>query len=311
MSRGDIMKKLTILLLLILCTGCSNNPVSNNELMKSSTVESSTLSATEKYVENTEPDYNTSSDITFIDLSLPENSSYMEHYEEFSYGNEYTLSDGRKIIEDINLYLVDKNGNKNAVIEIPEEDTQKCAVFCDMIDENRFAYYIINHETIDYSGIYNLETGENHRIKPCEDGSVFIPEKTADNYLYFSKGFISDFRGVGKLNLDTLEFNEIDCSSLLDNEINYLGNPCFSTDGTDIVVYGKITDTSQVNEMNNYQLVIFSLTDNKVVETYEFSSKCNYVNHQIVYHSANEVYLYLFQYGDDPQTHLYIIDLSA
>lgn len=305
------MKKLTILLLLILCTGCSNKPVSNNELMESSSVESSTLSATETYVENKEPDYNTGSDITFIDLSLPENNSYLKHYEEFSYGNEYTLSDGRKIIEDKNLYLMDINGNRNAVIEIPEEDTQKYAVFWDIIDENRFAYYIINHETIEYSGIYNLETGEDFRIEPCEDGSVFIPEKKADNYLYFSKGLISDFRGVGKLNLDTYEFTEIDCSSLLSNDTYYFGSPDFSPDGTKAAVYGIVSTASEANKMNEYQLAVFSLNDNEAVKTYEFSSKCNYVNHQIVYHSANEIYLYLFQYGDDPQTHLYIIDLSA
>ncbi len=305
------MKKLTILLLLILCTGCNNKSMSSNELINSSSVESATLSATKNYVDNKEPDYNTSSDITFIDLSLAENSSYLEHYEEFSYGNEFTLSDGRKIIEDKNLYLVDINGNRNGVIEIPEADTQKYAVFWDMIDENSFGYYIINHETIDYSGIYNLETGENHRIEPCEDGSVFIPEKTADNYLYFSKGLISDFRGVGKLNLDTYEFTEIDCSSLLSNDTYYFGSPDFSPDGTKAAVYGIVSKASDTNGLNEYQLAIFSLTDNEVVKTYDFSSKCDYVNHQIVYHNANEIYLYLFQYGNDPQTHLYIIDLSA
>jgi len=249
-------------------------------------------------------------DIQVIDLKLPENSSYLEYCKEFSYGNEYSLSDGRKIVEDTNLYLEDLSGNKTAILEVPKEETQKFFVFGEMIDDNRFSYYIINHETTGGSGVYNLETGEDFRIDVCEDHSAYVPVKTVDHYLYFSKGFISNFTGIGKLNLDTYEFTEFDCSELLDSDNCYLGSPAFSPDGTKAVVYGVVSGASETNGLNEYQVAIYSLTDEEVVKTYNFSSEYYYVNHQLVYHNDGEVYLYLFQYGDDPQKHLYIIDVT-
>ena len=132
-----------------------------------------------------------------------------------------------------------------------------------------------------------------------------------DNYLYFSKGFISSFRGIGKLNLDTYEFTELDCSALLDNDICYLGSPDFSSDGTTAAVYGIVSQPSEINGLNEYQAAIYSLTDKKVITTYNFFSEHDYVDHQLIYHDDGEVYLYLSQYGDNPQHHLYIIDVTT
>ena len=251
-----------------------------------------------------------SDNIQKLDLSLSENSTYLQYRKIFSYNNEYVLSDGRKIIEDKNLYLEDLSGNKSVLIEVPEEETEKYVVFWDMIDNNRFCYYIINHETTGISGIYNLEGGEVFHIDVCDDNSAYVPKKVVENYLYFSKGFISDFKGVGKLNLDNYEFIEIDCSPLLDNNIYYLGGPDISPDGTKAAVYGIVSKASKPNELNEFQVAIYSLTEEKILETYNFLSENDYVNHQLLYYSDEQVYLYLSQYGDDPEDFLYIINID-
>lgn len=116
-----------------------------------------------------------SDNIQKLDLSLSENSTYLQYRKIFSYNNEYVLSDGRKIIEDKNLYLEDLSGNKSVLIEVPEEETEKYVVFWDMIDNNRFCYYIINHETTGISGIYDLEGGEVFHIDVCDDNSAYVP----------------------------------------------------------------------------------------------------------------------------------------
>ena len=251
-----------------------------------------------------------SDNIQKLDLSLSENSTYLQYRKIFSYNNEYVLSDGRKIIEDKNLYLEDLIGNKSVLIEVPEEETEKYVVFWDMIDNNRFCYYIINHETTGISGIYDLEGGEVFHIDVCDDNSAYVPKKVVENYLYFSKGFISDFKGVGKLNLDNYEFIEIDCSPLLDNNIYYLGGPDISPDGTKAAVYGIVSKASKPNELNEFQVAIYSLTEEKILETYNFLSENDYVNHQLLYYSDEQVYLYLSQYGDDPEDFLYIINID-
>lgn len=251
-----------------------------------------------------------SDNIQKLDLSLSENSTYLQYRKIFSYNNEYVLSDGRKIIEDKNLYLEDLSGNKSVLIEVPEEETEKYVVFWDMIDNNRFCYYIINHETTGISGIYDLEGGDVFHIDVCDDNSAYVPKKVVENYLYFSKGFISDFKGVGKLNLDNYEFIEIDCSPLVDNNIYYLGGPDISPDGTKAAVYGIVSKASKPNELNEFQVAIYSLTEEKILETYNFLSENDYVNHQLLYYSDEQVYLYLSQYGDDPEDFLYIINID-
>ena len=245
-----------------------------------------------------------------LDLSLFENSNYLQYKKAFSYNNEYVLSDGRRIIEDKNLYLEDSSGNRELLIEVPKEETEKYVVFWNIIDNNRFGYYIVNHETMSSSGIYNLETGEDYRIDVCDDNSAYSPKKVGENYLYFSKSFIADFRGISKLNLDTYEFTEINCSSLLDNGTYYLRDLDISPNGTKAAVYGIISKSSSKNEMNEYQVAIYSLTEEKILKTYNFFSENDYVNHQLLYYSEKQLYLYVSQYGNNPKDFLYIINLE-
>jgi hypothetical protein len=238
--------------------------------------------------------------VQMIDLNLPENSNYLKYCKEYTYENEYLLPDGRKIIEDKNLYLEDTAGNKTAIIEVPKEEEQKYVSFREMIDDNRFSYVIVYHETLDGSGVYNLETGEDFRIDDCEDHSTYAPNIVIDNYLYFVNGFISTFRGkIAKLNLDTYEFTEFDCSALLDDKdtVYYWGID-FSTDGTKAVFLGRDNYSNQ-NEKNRVQIAIYSLTDEKVVSTYTFFTEYEYVNYELIYHDDNEIYLYLYQYVDN------------
>lgn len=303
------MKKLVVFVALIMCLfsmSCDNKYGTNQ-------VTSSDQHTEITQIETNETTNNLliqSDNIQKLDLSLSENSTYLQYRKIFSYNNEYVLSDGRKIIEDKNLYLEDLSGNKSVLIEVPEEETEKYVVFWDMIDNNRFCYYIINHETTGISGIYDLEGGEVFHIDVCDDNSAYVPKKVVENYLYFSKGFISDFKGVGKLNLDNYEFIEIDCSPLLDNNIYYLGGPDISPDGTKAAVYGIVSKASKPNELNEFQVAIYSLTEEKILETYNFLSENDYVNHQLLYYSDEQVYLYLSQYGDDPEDFLYIINID-
>lgn len=62
--------------------------------------------------------------------------------------------------------------------------------------------------------------------------------------------------------------------------------------------------------MNEYQVAIYSLTEEKMLETYNFSSENDYINHQLVYYNENQVYLYASQYGDNPKDFLYIININ-
>lgn len=317
------MKKLLIMFIILLfCTSCNTNKAGFNGHSQSSnsetiitkevvsteavTIEPTQITSAETY----DSDYLLNENIQMIDLSMPENSKYLKYMKKFTYKNEYSLPDGRKIVEDKNLYLEDLSGNRETLIEVPEEETEKCVVFWDMIDNNRFCYYIINHETTGVSGIYDLEGGEVFHMDVCEDRSRYTPLKIFNNYLWLEKGHKADFKGFGKLNIDTYEFTEIDCTSELDNNIYYWCGPDISPDGTKAAIYGIVSKALSPNEMNEYQVAIYSLTEEKMLETYNFSSENDYINHQLVYYNENQVYLYASQYGDNPKDFLYIININ-
>lgn len=322
------MKKLLVMFILLLfCTSCNTNKASFNEHDQSTnsetiitkevvSTEAVTIEPTQvTSVETYDSDYLLNDNIQMIDLSIPENSKYLKYMKKFTYKNEYSLPDGRKIVEDKNLYLEDSSGNREPLIEVPEEETEKYVVFWDMIDEDRFGYYIINHETIGGSGIYNIETGEDFRIDVCKDHSAYVPKIIVDNYLYFTRSFITTFKGFGILNLDTYEFTEIDCTPLLNNvnDLGGLGNLIgagISPDGTKAAIYGIVSKASKPNELNEYQVAIYSLTEEKILETYNFFSENDYINHQLVYYNENQVYLYASQYGNNPKDFLYIININ-
>lgn len=305
------MKRLFIIIVLFLSLiGCSKNDIPFDEQDTAQSSNYETMAAKSEYTAetNTNPVVSLPDNIKELDLSLPENKGYLQYKKEFTYKNEYLLPDGRKIVEDKSLYLEDSSGSREVLIEVPEEETEKYVVFWDMIDDNRFCYYIVNHETTGGSGIYNLENGEDFRIDVCEDHSAYVPKKLVDNYLYFSKGFIADFRGFAKLNLDNYEFTEIDCESKLGNNTYYQGD--ISPDLTKAALYRTVSKSSSSNEMNEYQVAIYSLTEEKILKTYNFLSRNDYVNHQLLYYSNDQVYLYASQYGDSPKDFLYIINLE-
>lgn len=299
-------KSFIIFVLLLSLTGCKKNDIRLDEQDKNSD------SATTQVVTDdaVDADHLSEDNIQIIDLNMPENSDYLQYRTEFTYGNEYSLPDGRKIIEDKNIYIQDLSGNKVTVIEISEEETEKYAVFWNMIDDNRFCYYIVNHETTGGSGIYNLETGEDFRIDVCEDHSAYVPKTIVNNYLYFTRGFIDSFKGIGRLDLDTYEFTEIDFSHLFENNIYYSGESDISPDGTKIALYRMVSRASEPNGMNEYQVTIYSLDNDKILQSYNFFSENEYVNYQLLYYSENQVYLYASQYGDNPKDHLYIINIG-
>lgn len=202
------MKRLlAIFILLLFCTSCNltkaryneHNQSSNSETITTKDVvstEAVTTNPTQVMSSETyDSNYILNDNIQMIDLSMPENSRYLKYMKKFTYKNEYSLPDGIKIIEDKNLYLEDSSGNREPLIEVPEEETEKYVVFWDMIDDNRFCYYILNHETTSGSGIYDLESGEDFRIDVCEDHSSYVPLKMFNNYLWFEKGRKADFSG--------------------------------------------------------------------------------------------------------------------
>lgn len=306
------MKRLFATSILFLCLmGCSMNDAQSDEqhIEKSSDYK---ITEAESITDETEISSAIFSDtkIKELDLSRSENKTYLQYKKDFTYKNEYSLPDGRKIVEDKNLYLEDLSGNRETLIEVPEEETEKYVVFWDMIDDNRFCYYIINHETTGVSGIYDLEGGEVFHMDVCEDRSRYTPLKIFNNYLWLEKGHKADFKGFGKLNIDTYEFTEIDCTSELDNNIYYWCGPDISPDGTKAAIYGIVSKASKPNELNEYQVAIYSLTEEKILETYNFLSENDFVNHQLLYYSDEQVYLYVSQYGDNPKDFLYIINVN-
>lgn len=316
------MKKIimmTSILLYFFVTGCDNmsDLEGYNNIEESLNVSEVTIKViteskvTTSKIETTETTtFGISNNIQELDLSLFQNSRYLQYKKEFSYNNEYALSNGQKIIEDKNLYLEDTSGSRIPLIEVPEEQTQMYVKFCDMIDDNRFSYYIINHESTGGTGVYNLETSEDYRIENTSDHSGYVPVKTVNNYLLFGKGHISDFRGVSKLNLDNYEFTEIDCSPLIDNNIYYWGGIDISPSGANVAVYGLVSKDSEINNLNEYQVTIYSLNEEKILQTYNFYSENDYINHQLLYYDDNQVYLYTSQFGDNPKDYLYIINLK-
>ena len=97
------MKKVVIITFILFClfaTSCDN--------MTDSEFDVPSIERSTNLIEYSTP--TVSDNIDEIDLSLPENSSYLQYKKEFSYNNQYPLSDGRKIIEDKNLYIEELSG---------------------------------------------------------------------------------------------------------------------------------------------------------------------------------------------------------
>lgn len=303
------MKIITMIIFCcMLLTGCnSSNITESSAIEKFLETEIAAEITTEIAEPVTETDSILSDNIQEINLKLPENSAYLNLVKKFTYNEEYELPDGRKIVEDKSIYLEETSGERTVLIEIPEEQTQQYAVFCDMIDSNRFYYYIIWHESTAGMGIYNLETGEDFRIDKSEDGWHYIPKKVIGNNLLLVKSKIASCGGIARLSLDNYEITDFECSFMKDDK-NYSFLD-FSPDGNKAALFKRAKAAENENDMNEYTISIYSLYDDKILNQYTFKSKHNYINYRLLYYSENQVYLYVYQYGEFPKNYLYIIDL--
>lgn len=299
-----------LLVFIIICfmfiTGC--NTESSAELNEAKAETENLTETVAETTEVTEPDSILCDNIQEIDLDKPENSKYLQYVREFTYNEEYELPDGSKIIEDKNLYLEEQSGKRTALIEVPDEQTEKYVKFCDMIDDNRFYYYIIWHESTAGTGIYNLATGEDFRIDKSEDNWHYIPVKVIGNNLLLKKCKIATCGGLAKLDLDSYEVTDFKCSFMTSDK-NY-SNVDFSFDGTKAAMYKRTGIAKNENDMNEYTISIYYLNDDKILNNYIIRSKNDYINYRVLYYNDSQIYFYAFQYGEDPKNYLYIIDLN-
>jgi len=263
-----------------------------------------------------------------IDLNLVENSEFLQYNPRKSYQPGEFATDGyghswrnimisgeRMIAEGATeesgyLYLVEDSGEKKMLVSASCDDYPgniPYLLFGDMIDENQFYYIVAIHETTAGFGIYDLATGKDYRM----DGD-YIPVKAIDNYLMLENGFISDIRGFGKLNLDNYHLIETDFLSWQEqdkSEFLYFGGVDFSPDGTKAAIYA-VSKTNGVRDVNEYQLLIYSIAEERVLQTYNFFSINEYVNHSLVYLNEEQVFIFAFRATySDSQDYLYIIDL--
>lgn len=309
------MKKLfMVLCVCVMLAGCG----------KENTESSSVAEITETVMEQTETQVATEietqeatevavslmdENIQKFDLSLPENKVYCKYEKSFDYGRKFEMSGWGTIIEDISLYLETDDGEKITLVEIPEENTEMYASIGGVIDENRFFYQITNLDCVVQSGIYNLATGEDYHIQTDSNGIAYIPKKAVGNELYLIKGRIADLRGYAKLNLDTYEITEVDCS-FIGKEGYWWLDVCFSSDGEKVASYVSDGENSEYPDMNKYSVAVFSMKEEKLLHTYNFYTENEYVNHQIMFYSDSQIYLFTHQHGDNPKDFLYIINLD-
>lgn len=303
------MKKYIIIMLVLILTGCADESSKKSEVIETevsktvitTNIQNETVEETTEAAELTTENDILPDNIEKIDLSLPENSKYTKDLGEFTYNEEYELPDRRKIVEDKSIYLEELSGERTTLIEIPEEYTEQYAVFCDMIDENRFYYYIIWHESTAGTGIYNLETSEDFRIDKTEDQKYhYVPYKIIGNSLLLKKWKIADCGGLAKLDLDSYEVTEFKCS-FMESDKNYSAVD-FSADGTKAAMYKRNKIAKNTNDMNEYKIIIYSIDNDSVLDNYVFSSKNDYINYKILYYSENQIYFYAYYFEDHPKS---------
>ena len=298
------MKKfLLILCSVFLLTSCTakNSESSISESTSETTVEATTAKPTES--ENILPVTEIADNIKLYDLTFSENKEYLQNHKEFSYGNEYEIS-GRKISEENgNIYLENLSGERTALIELPVESETVYVVISCIIDDNRFAYNIIQEDASLGCGVYNLFNNEDFHIESTERCHYF-PQEVSGDYLILTRGFIADFYGYSKLNLKTFELTDID-TDFIENK-RYL--PCIAF-SSDMKITANIS--SDYSENPEYTVTLFSLENEKVTEEYKFSSENRYVNFDLKFVSDNKLYIYALKEGDSEFNYLYVINLPV
>lgn len=243
-----------------------------------------------------------SDNIEFYDLTLPENSGYLEYLTEFSYGNTYEMSDYGKISEeDGNIYLESISRERTALIDLPvKSETVYVTISC-IIDESRFAYNIIQEDASLGCGVYNLANGDDYRIE-SEKRCHYFPKKVSGDYLILERGFIADTYGYSRLNLKTYVLTDIDLD-FIENK-HYRSNTAFSHDM-------KMTANISCDDKGKYTATLFSLENEEVIEKYSISSENNYINFDLEFVSDNQLYIYALKEGDSKFNYLYVINLPV
>lgn len=295
------MKKfLLILCSIFLLTGCSEKTDNVSEVIPESTTELQTEAPTE--AETMQSVTTISDNITLYDLTKSENSDYLKYLTEFSYGNDYEMSGYGKISEeDGNIYLENLSGERTALIELPvESETVYVTINC-IIDDNRFAYNIIQEDASLGCGVYNLANDEDFRIE-SEDRCHYFPQKVSGDYLILTRGFITDMYGYSKLNLKTFELTDINSDFI--SEKNYLPDTAFSHDM-------KMTANISHDDKGEYTATLFSLENEEVIDEYKFSSENNYIDFNLEFVSDNKLYIYALKEGDSGFNYLYVINMPV
>ena len=281
-----------------------------------------------------EPFIQLSENIREYDLDLPENSAYLKYKYDYISKNrmskteaelqKHPISGGRTILEDYentgNLYLIESDGSMKLLLEgyrNPDDLYQKSGVtvcFWNMVSENKFAYHISQYEAQNSFGVYDLETGKDHRITGKSGHyNGWYARAVVNNEVLFvhedASAYSTDFVcGIGKINLDTFTFSEIDLAPLR-NELGGITEIAFLPDGIRAVLLTEFKDSDWINAPD-YRIYTYSLTEQKILQTYILKPESKHVP-QYIYHCTNEqVFIFSDGYEKD-QGRLYMIDLQS
>lgn len=226
-----------------------------------------------------------SDNITFYDLTVPENAEYRP--KNFVVGMSYDMSGYGTIREqDGNIYLENLSKERIALIELPVESETVYVVISCVIDSSRFVYNIIQEDASLGCGVYNLENGEDFRIE-SKDRCHYFPQYVAGDYLILKRGFIADVYGYSRLNLNTLEMTDV-VSEYIPQE-QRIPSVAFSPDGKTGAVY------SGKDKNGEYVITLFSLDDDTKVAEYKFSSENEYTSFSLEFVSKYELYVYPYK----------------
>ncbi|MCM1133215.1 MAG: hypothetical protein NC340_07055 [Ruminococcus flavefaciens] len=240
-----------------------------------------------------------SDNITFYDLTVPENAEYRPKNRVI--GQSYDMSGYGTIREqDGNIYLENLSKERTALIELPVESETVYVIISCIIDDSRFAYSIIQEDFSLGCGVYNLENGEDFRIE-SKDRCHYFPQYIAGDYLILKRGFIADVYGYSRLNLDTFEMTDVDSKHIPQEQ--RIPKVAFSPDGKTGAVY------SGRDKNGEYVITLFSLNDDTKVAEYKFSSENEYTSFSLEFKSKYELYVYPYKEVVAGSDYLYKINV--
>lgn len=245
------------------------------------------------------------SSVTELDLSLNENKEYRRLEEEYSGGGEFEMAGWGKIIDDEELWLETESVERSLLIRIPEDNSQMNAEYRGKIDDDRFYYFIVNHEFIAGAGVYDLSKGEDFRL-PYESGEAnYVPVESVGDSLILFKSRKDELCGYAKLDLETYELTDFDLS--LDPDMYQLSCIDISPDGS---AAANISVGEKDGSFRKYAVSLYSFETEKLIKQYVFYSENDYVNFKLDFVTDNQLYVYAYQYGGNPKEMLYTINIS-